>query len=400
MSQILLRPAHQAAEGAPQQTAAPAPAPAMDCRLVRLQAEGTGASGPQDSTADLSARAPQSARNGGAAPGSARIAKELVHLSFDDAVHLTGCEQQDPTHFTLTGSWPAHTTHHVPGHGTHYETLTVAQTIRQTGLFLAHTVFEAPLDHATLLNTFSYTLNPHAAAGSGGETPFRIDVTATPSAPRTPHITALHLHMTISSVEPAAGPGAASGEASGTVLVTGETTFEWIPPAVFRRIRGEYHKPPTTPPPLTPYLPPAQVGRTRPDEVLLSPTDRPREWHLRHPWDNKLLYDHAVDHVPGLVLIEAAGQAAYTTTAPLAGTGGPGAGSCGCAPTAPGSGYRPQPVTTHTTFHRYTEFDTPVTLTIDTRTTAHTTTRTTTGHQNGRPVFTTTHTTPATPVDD
>ncbi|MFD0381589.1 AfsA-related hotdog domain-containing protein [Streptomyces stramineus] len=39
------------------------------------------------------------------------------------------------------------------------------------------------------------------------------------------------------------------------------------------------------------------------------PTSDPRQWLLRHPFANTVLYDHPVDHVPGLVLIEAAHQA-------------------------------------------------------------------------------------------
>ncbi|MFD3518845.1 AfsA-related hotdog domain-containing protein [Streptomyces sp. NPDC058653] len=50
---------------------------------------------------------------------------------------------------------------------------------------------------------------------------------------------------------------------------------------------------------------------------------------------NKTFYDHPVDHVPGLVLIEAATQAAHTIT-------GPG---------------HPLPRTISTTYDRYVEFD-------------------------------------------
>ncbi|WP_367133307.1 MULTISPECIES: ScbA/BarX family gamma-butyrolactone biosynthesis protein [Streptomyces] len=408
MSQILLRPALNAAHGIPRQSADHA----AECRLVRLEAGGTDASGgPQASTSDLSARTALPAHDGAGTGGDAGAgsslgteegtsegspgglaAKELVHLSFDDAVFLTRWEQLDPTHYTVTGSWPAHTTHHVPGHGTHYEPLTVAQTIRQAGLLLAHTAFEAPLSHATLLHTFSYTLNRGAALDTDRATPLHIDVTATPTTTRNKRVTALHVRMTISAAGPGAGPAAAGGQVSGPVLVTGETTFEWISPAVYRRLRGEYCQPPSALPPLTPHLPPAHVGRARPDEVLLSPTDEPRRWRLRHPFDNTVYYDHGVDHVPGLVLIEAANQAAFTGTAPTAAEAA--AGSCACDPAA-GSGYRPQPATTHTTFHRYAEFDAPIAITTERQTTSSTTTSTTVGHQNGEAVFTTTHTGPA-----
>ncbi|QLE75545.1 hypothetical protein FGW37_31685 [Streptomyces rectiverticillatus] len=411
MSQILLSPAPRADESTPQHADG-----AVPCRNVRLQADQIDASGRlRTSAADLSAedsRTGNGAGNGadaaGAGPGagaSGRIAKELVHLSFDDAVYLTGCEQQDATHYTVSAVWPAHTAHRIPGHGTHYETLAVAQTIRQAGLFLAHTAYAAPLDHATLLRTFSYTLNTDAAVDTHRATPLHINITATPTTTRNKRTTALHLHMTVTAA--GSGSGDAGDADSETVLATGETDFEWIPPMVYRRLRGAYHRPPTTLPPVTPPLPPVQVGRTTPDEVVLTPTAQPRTWQLRHTFDNTVLYDHAVDHVPGLVLIEAANQAAYTVTAPVteAVTAGTDAdtdadtdtdtGPCACAPDTAGTGYRPQPTTTHTTFHRYAEFDAPLTVTTETRTTSHTVTHTTVGLQNDQPVFTTTHTAPA-----
>ncbi|WP_058043397.1 ScbA/BarX family gamma-butyrolactone biosynthesis protein [Streptomyces roseifaciens] len=398
MSQILLSPAPRADQSTQQHADRSVP-----CRNVRLQADRIDASGRlRASAADLSAEDSRAGNgagdtaDGSGAGGSGRVAKELVHLSFDDAVYLTGCEQQDATHYTVSAVWPAHTAHRIPGHGTHYETLTVAQTIRQAGLFLAHTAYAAPLDHATLLRTFSYTLNPDAAVDTHRATPLHVNITATPTT-RNKRTTALHLHMTVT----AAGSGDAGDEASETVLATGETDFEWIPPMVYRRLRGAYHRPPTTLPPVTPPLPPVQVGRTTPDEVVLSPTAQPRTWQLRHTFDNTVLYDHAVDHVPGLVLIEAANQGAYTVTAPVteAVTAGTDAATdvdpCACAPDAAGTGYRPQPTATHTTFHRYAEFDAPITLTTETRTTSHTVTHTTVGLQNDQPVFTTTHTAPA-----
>ncbi|MEU1817889.1 ScbA/BarX family gamma-butyrolactone biosynthesis protein [Streptomyces roseifaciens] len=397
MSQILLSPAPRADQSTPQHAGRSVPR-----RNLRLQADQIDASGRLPaSAADLSAENTRTGNGAGDTTGGSRavssggVAKELVHLSFDDAVYLTGCEQQDATHYTVSAVWPAHTAHRIPGQGTHYETLTVAQTVRQAALFLAHTAYAAPLDHATLLRTFSYSINPDAAVDTHRATPLHINITATPTTTRNKRTTALHLQMTVT----AAGSGDAGDEASETVLATGETDFEWIPPMVYRRLRGAYHRPPTTLPPVTPPLPPVQVGRTAPDEVVLSPTAQPRTWQLRHTFDNTVLYDHAVDHVPGLVLIEAANQAVHTVTAPVSGsvTAGTDAdtGPCACVPDAPGTGYRPQPTTTHTTFHRYAEFDAPITLTTETRTTSRTVTHTTVGLQNDQPVFTTTHTAPA-----
>ncbi|HET6856021.1 MAG TPA: AfsA-related hotdog domain-containing protein, partial [Streptomyces sp.] len=60
------------------------------------------------------------------------------------------------------------------------------------------------------------------------------------------------------------------------------------------------------------------VGRASASDIVLAPTDRPDRWQLRVDVSNTGLYDHPVDHVPGLVLIEAAYQAAHALTGPHA----------------------------------------------------------------------------------
>lgn len=80
------------------------------------------------------------------------------------------------------------------------------------------------------------------------------------------------------------------------------------------------------------------MGRTLPTDVVLSPTDQTDRWLLdpdpRHP----ILFDHDGDHFPGMVLFEAARQAAAALCYPASLT----------------------PASILTDFHRYAEFDTPV----------------------------------------
>ncbi|MFI8191960.1 AfsA-related hotdog domain-containing protein [Streptomyces sp. NPDC085946] len=75
-------------------------------------------------------------------------------------------------------------------------------------------------------------------------------------------------------------------------------------------------------------LPPAGHGPARPDEGV---------WPLRVNWAHPTLFDHPTDHVPGMLLLEAARQAAHR----LAG---------------PGTVLTPVMASR---FHRYVEFDSP-----------------------------------------
>ncbi|GAA0477706.1 ScbA/BarX family gamma-butyrolactone biosynthesis protein [Streptomyces sp. NPDC046215] len=302
------------------------------------------------------------------------VAPALVHLGgHPENVVCTGWDRHDDDRFTVTALWPAGTARHIPGHGTHCETLVAAQTIRQAALLLAHAEFAAPLAHAVLLRTFNFTLDPACPLPEDEPAALDIHVTATPTATRGTRVTGVHLAMTLHH-----GPH---------VVGTADTAFEWIPPTVYRRLRGTHAEAVSEQPPLPAPLPPAGVGRRTAAEVLLSPTSDPRQWLLRHPFANTVLYDHPVDHVPGLVLIEAAHQAVRHLTqghhsdgpAGLAGR------SAHNLPLAPAF----HPTTTHTTFHTYVEFDQPCTLTHHSthNPLTHSTIHHVYGHQDGRPVF-------------
>jgi hypothetical protein len=48
-------------------------------------------------------------------------------------------------------------------------------------------------------------------------------------------------------------------------------------------------------------------------DVVLSPVGEPDRWQLRVDTRHPVLFDHMVDHVPGMLLLEAARQAAAAT---------------------------------------------------------------------------------------
>ncbi|WP_405881714.1 AfsA-related hotdog domain-containing protein [Streptomyces sp. NBC_00169] len=128
-----------------------------------------------------------------------------------------------------------------------------------------------------------------------------------------------------------------------------------------------HHPPPPHRTHRTPDRRPHLPHRRRPH-----PHPHPHTWQLRTDTRHPVLFDHPVDHIPGMVLLEAARQA---TTAHL--------------------GHPTLPLTLTTTFTNYAELDTPCHLQT------HTTTPTTPGHhtthitchQNNHPVFHTTITT-------
>ncbi|NEA65242.1 AfsA-related hotdog domain-containing protein [Streptomyces sp. SID12488] len=57
-------------------------------------------------------------------------------------------------------------------------------------------------------------------------------------------------------------------------------------------------------------------GRDRFEDVVPAATDRPGRWQLRMDTTHPILFDHVFDHAPGMLLLEAARQAALAAARP------------------------------------------------------------------------------------
>ncbi|MEU1450562.1 ScbA/BarX family gamma-butyrolactone biosynthesis protein, partial [Streptomyces mirabilis] len=307
------------------------------------------------------------------------VPREYVHRSTLAEVFLTGCEQTGNTHYTLTAQWPrAHTFFTTPD-GTHHHPLQAAETIRQTGIYLAHAELGIPLGHHFLMRNLHLTTHPQHLTIGPTPTDLTLTATYTPHHPHTKRPTDFTMHITITR--------------NGHPTATGTGRFTCLTPTTYQRLR---HPHTTTTPDTTtagtttststartqhqpPNPPPTHYGRTLPHDIVLTPTPNPHTWQLTPNPHHPILFDHTTDHIPGMVLLEAAHQAATAHTHPT--------------PTT----HPTHPTTLHATFHHYTEHHTPTYITTHTTTNDNNQTPTThiTAHQNNTTVFTaqlTTHT--------
>ncbi|MFF7994378.1 ScbA/BarX family gamma-butyrolactone biosynthesis protein [Kitasatospora xanthocidica] len=294
----------------------------------------------------------------GSAPRlTSTVAKEYVHRACHAEVFLTGSEQLNETTFAVSAQWPrAHTFFSTPD-GARHDPIQAAETIRQVGLYLAHTRFGVPLDHKFMMWNLDYTTRPRRLLIGAKPTDLSIEAKLVAQ----PRRTRSTIDFTLSTVV-RRGPHLAA---------TGYSRFTTVPGTTYQRLRrGRVDDAALPAPgPTAEPLPPARVGRLRPCDVVLAPTDAPGTWHLTPDFWHPILFDHANDHIPGMVLIEAARQATNALTSPVTIT----------------------PTSAATTFHRYAEHDAPTTITA-----VHTPgedpdalTTTVTGHQHGEPIFTT-----------
>ncbi|MFD8544331.1 ScbA/BarX family gamma-butyrolactone biosynthesis protein [Streptomyces sp. NPDC059649] len=287
------------------------------------------------------------AQSGANAVGSSAVPREFTHLRDAERVFITGWNRCGPGAFSLTGRWPA-------AHGDgRADPRVLAQTFRQSGLTIAHAEYGVPLSHHMILHDLSFTANPKFRVSDSGPTDLGIEVAVSQTRRSGRCTSALGMVVRIHQDD--------------VTVAQAESEFAWSSPAVYRRLRGERLGIGWGSWPVPAPVAPALVGRTDAAEVMLSPGGRPRRWRLRNDTGNTLLFDHPVDHVPGLALLEAAYQAAHATVAPA----------------------RFTPATVISTYERYVEFDEPcwIEAQLLPRTPSGRLTVLVTGTQGGRTVF-------------
>ncbi|MFF1746530.1 AfsA-related hotdog domain-containing protein, partial [Streptomyces mirabilis] len=157
------------------------------------------------------------------------VPREYVHRSTLAEVSLTGCEQTGDTPYTLTAQWPrAHTFFTTPD-GTHHHPLQAAETIRQTGLYLAHAELGIPLGHHFLMRNLHLTTHPQHLTIGPTPTDLTLTATYTPHHPHTKRPTDFTMHITITR--------------NGHPTATGTGRFTCLTPTTYQRLRHPPHPP-------------------------------------------------------------------------------------------------------------------------------------------------------------
>jgi hypothetical protein len=258
---------------------------------------------------------------------TASVPREFVHRAAVAEILLTGWTRTGADRFTMTAQWPrAHQLHVSPDRSA-YEPLLVAETVRQSGALLAHAAYQVPLGHQFMLRELWVDTHPdHLAVGAAPAEPV-VDLTVTEVRRRAGRPAALRYEAVV--------------RLGGERVATGGIAVTWTNESVYRRLRGGRTADVGTlrlPRPLSPPLPVGTVGRALPADVLLSPAAPPGRWRLRVDTAHPVFFDHPLDHIPGMLLLEAARQAAL----------------------AHAGEERRVPASFHATFHQFAEFDRPL----------------------------------------
>ncbi|MET7987641.1 MULTISPECIES: ScbA/BarX family gamma-butyrolactone biosynthesis protein [unclassified Streptomyces] len=284
----------------------------------------------------------------------APVPQNYTHKTRPEEVLLRAWERTGPDAFTITARWPRDHGFYRTRHGL-LDPMLLSETIRQTLPLLSHGAYAVPLGHQLLWQDLDWHLvdpAPEIPAGpvdmrsglesgteeliaprvsdSGPEglVALRAGSESGPEAPvalRTgsdPGPALVELRITCPKVtyrRDRASSIALAVEVlrDGAPFATAHSRFTIQDRAVYERLRGRYADIGAVRVlPLSPPASPRPVGRDGFEDVVLSPTHTPDRWQLRTDTTHPILFDHPVDHAPGMLLLEAARQAAQALAHP------------------------------------------------------------------------------------
>ncbi|SPF07281.1 ScbA/BarX family gamma-butyrolactone biosynthesis protein [Streptomyces sp. MA5143a] len=229
---------------------------------------------------------------------------EYVHKSAQSEVLLTGWSPAGPDRHRITARWPLAHPFYAPAGGFH-DPMLVAESVRQCVPLLSHVAYDVPFGHRQVWSRFRYEIDPAALATSDAPAEVEMRVTCPKVTRRAGRLVSVDMHVDLSL--------------DNRPLGTAFTRFADLSPAVYPRLRGPYadiDEAYRRTIPLAPPTAPASVTRTGFTDVVLSPTNSPTLHQLRVDLTHPALFDHPVDHVPGMLLLEAARQATHAQTHP------------------------------------------------------------------------------------
>ncbi|MBC3842489.1 hypothetical protein GXW82_26750 [Streptacidiphilus sp. 4-A2] len=223
------------------------------------------------------------------------VPRQLVHREAGSQVLLTGWQRESADSFTVRAELPRSHSFYATTDGRH-DPLILAEAVRQAGLLVSHAELGVPFGHQFVMHSLSVECDPDGLWLDRGATTLLIRLTCHDQRHRGRRLAGMAYHAHLYRDDAPIGIGKAQ--------------FDCLPPGVYDRVRARPPQAPAAHPPAPPLLP-ALVGRDRTQDTVLSPTADPRTWELRVDQTHPVLFDHALDHVPGMLMVEAMRQAAW-----------------------------------------------------------------------------------------
>ncbi|MCX4576248.1 ScbA/BarX family gamma-butyrolactone biosynthesis protein [Streptomyces sp. NBC_01571] len=236
------------------------------------------------------------------------VPREYVHRAAVSEVLLTGWEAAaEPVGpdrsdvFAVSAQWPRSHSFFTQSGG-YQDPMLLIESVRQIGSLLAHAEFGVPFGHQFLMWDMSFSTAPELLVADAVPTEVELRTVCRDIVRRGRVLGGMRYDVTVLR--------------DGKALATGGAAFSCTSPAVHRRLRAG--RPTTTDRVVPPGIEPAAVGHSGDHHVLLAEPESAAgtgdRWELRVDTAHPTFFDHPVDHIPGMVLLEAARQAALVST--------------------------------------------------------------------------------------
>ncbi len=242
------------------------------------------------------------------------IDRSLVHRDSITEVLLTDLLQVGEAEFLVAAQWPRSHRVYRPDQAGRHDPMLILESIRQSGLAVSHLGFGVGFDQQSLMRDVSFVLDqrtePRALLRS---TNIAITVRCREVIMRSGRLRGMTLDLSFA--------------ADDLAFATGGGTIRWISARSYAALRArggtrldwDQLRWSTTAPPRA-----ASAIRASADGLLTAESGPGPRRRLVVPLDHPVYFDHALDHAPGMLLIDAAWQAEFERR-------GPGARLVGCA---------------------------------------------------------------------
>jgi hypothetical protein len=232
------------------------------------------------------------------------VPRHLVHRAAVAEVLLTSCHPIAGDLFVLGAQWPRTHGFYTPTSGLH-DPMLLAETIRQSGMLVAHQAFGVPYGTQFALAEIRLEVEPASLAVTGVPAQLTAYLSCHDIHKRPDNGTLSRMRIELQIFR------------DGMKIGSGGGSFSCMTPERYARFRAAT-KPKGVP--MDQELPApvsgGAVGRDRECDVVLSPADADGTWLLRMDRDHPILFDHPLDHVPGMGLLEAMRQVALAIRHP------------------------------------------------------------------------------------
>ena len=225
----------------------------------------------------------------------------LTHRTRPADTFVHAWTQLGAQHFRLQVRLPHDHPFYPPTPDGTYDPLLLVETMRQSSNVVSHAGVGVPLGHHFMLSDLEFSCRPELLRVAAGMATMELDVFVP--------------EIQYSAGRPSRLRCEWALRRAGAVVATGGARARFTDPRVYRRLRNGA-QPPLAPVRPGPALSPTLVGRDSPGDVMLSPGEGPQEWLLRADTSHPTLFQRPNDHIPGMLLLEAARQAATVLTGP------------------------------------------------------------------------------------